>query len=134
MVFISLPLCVSTISNFIALSKISFISVINPFLVKHSPLKNITVGYGMGGNIVQDVAAVRALQEQTEEYLEKFYKTLDYCKKVFADPEYGEWYGYLRRDGKPTEPSTKGSTFKGPFHLPRMLSMVDVMIGEILGE
>ena len=52
----------------------------------------------------------------------------------FADPVYGEWYGYLRRDGKPTEPSTKGSTFKGPFHLPRMLSMVDVMIGEILGE
>ena len=68
-----------------------------------------------------------------EEYLDKFYKTLDYCQKVFADPEYGEWYGYLRRDGKPTEPSTKGSTFKGPFHLPRMLSMVDVMIGEILG-
>jgi N-acylglucosamine 2-epimerase len=53
---------------------------------------------------------------------------------VFADPKFGEWYGYLRRDGKPTEPSTKGSTFKGPFHLPRMLSMVDVMIGEILGE
>jgi N-acylglucosamine 2-epimerase len=68
-----------------------------------------------------------------EEYLDKFYKTLDYCQKVFADPEYGEWYGYLRRDSKPTEPSTKGSTFKGPFHLPRMLSMVDVMIGEILG-
>ena len=69
-----------------------------------------------------------------EEYLDKFYKTLEYCQKVFADTKYGEWYGYLRRDGKPTEPSTKGSTFKGPFHLPRMLSMVDVMIGEILGE
>ena len=57
---------------------------------------------------------------------------MDYCQRVFRDPEYGEWYGYLRRDGKPTMPSTKGSTFKGPFHLPRMLSMVDQMMGEVL--
>lgn len=69
-----------------------------------------------------------------EEYLEWFNKTLDYCKQYFSDPEYGEWYGYLRRDGKPTEPSTKGSTFKGPFHLPRMLISVDCMIGEILDK
>ena len=69
-----------------------------------------------------------------EEYLEKFYKTFDYCLEHFNDAEYGEWYGYLRRDGKPTMPACKGSTFKGPFHLPRMLSMVDCMIGEILGE
>ncbi len=69
-----------------------------------------------------------------EEYLEKFYKTFDYCCEVFSDEEYGEWYGYLRRDGKPTMPPCKGSTFKGPFHLPRMLSMVDVMLGQILGE
>lgn len=67
-----------------------------------------------------------------EKYLEWFQKTLDYCKEHFADAEYGEWYGYLRRDGLPTMPSTKGSTFKGPFHLPRMLIMVDTMIGEIL--
>ncbi len=65
-------------------------------------------------------------------YLDWFYKTIDYCKTYFADPEYGEWYGYLRRDGNPTMPSTKGSTFKGPFHLPRSLAMVDAMIGQIL--
>ena len=69
-----------------------------------------------------------------EEYLDWFYKTLEYCKTYFADPEYGEWYGYLRRDGKPTEPPCKGSTFKGPFHLPRMLTMVDCMISEILAR
>ncbi|MBR3804264.1 MAG: AGE family epimerase/isomerase [Clostridia bacterium] len=66
-----------------------------------------------------------------EEYLEKFYKTYDYAIEHFYDAEYGEWYGYLRRDGKPTMPSTKGSTFKGPFHLPRMLCMVDKLISEI---
>ena len=67
-------------------------------------------------------------------YLEKFEQTLDYCQAHFSDRAYGEWYGYLRRDGLPTMPSTKGSTFKGPFHLPRMLSMVDGMLKELLEE
>ena len=69
-----------------------------------------------------------------QEYFDWFMKTLDYCKAHFADKEYGEWYGYLRRDGKPTQPACKGSTFKGPFHLPRMLIMTDVMLTELLGE
>ncbi len=67
-----------------------------------------------------------------KEYLDWFDKTLEYCKAHFADPEYGEWYGYLRRDGLPTQPSTKGSTFKGPFHLPRALIMCDAMLGQLL--
>lgn len=69
-----------------------------------------------------------------EKYLDIFYKTLDYCKEHFSDPEYGEWYGYLRRDGLPTMPSTKGSTFKGPFHLPRCMIMVDKTIDAVLKE
>lgn len=69
-----------------------------------------------------------------EQYYDWFTKTLDYCKQVFSDPENGEWYGYLRRDGKPTMPSTKGSTFKGPFHLPRALSMADQMITDLLAK
>lgn len=67
-----------------------------------------------------------------EKYLNIFSLALHYCKRVFCDPEYGEWYGYLRRDGQPTMPSTKGSTFKGPFHLIRMLAMVDSLIDDIL--
>ncbi len=67
-----------------------------------------------------------------EKYLDWFYKTADYCKEHFADSEYGEWYGYLRRDGLPTQPSTKGSTFKGPFHMPRSMILVDKMVDEIL--
>ena len=69
-----------------------------------------------------------------EKYLDWFYKTLDYCKEHFADPDFGEWYGYLRRDGLPTQPSTKGSTFKGPFHMPRSMILVDTMISEILAR
>ena len=69
-----------------------------------------------------------------EEYLNWYFRTMDYCKEHFSDAEAGEWYGYLRRDGKPTEPSTKGSTFKGPFHLPRMLIMTDLMLNELLAR
>ena len=67
-----------------------------------------------------------------EKYFDWFEKTVAYCKEHFADPEYGEWYGYLRRDGLPTQPSTKGSTFKGPFHLPRALIQCDVILGQLL--
>lgn len=81
------------------------------------------------------IASLMAYRDTGDEYYaDWFFKTLDYCKEHFTDPEYGEWYGYLRRDGLPTEPSTKGSTFKGPFHLPRMLSMTDKMLDEILSK
>lgn len=81
------------------------------------------------------IASLMAYRDTGDEYyLDWFKKTLEYAKKVFSDPEYGDWYGYLRRDGKPTEPACKGSTFKGPFHLPRMLVMLDTMLGEILAK
>lgn len=67
-----------------------------------------------------------------EKYLDWFFKVADYCKTYFSDPEYGEWYGYLRRDGKPTMPACKGCTFKGPFHVPRALIITDCMLNEIL--
>ncbi|MGI8924053.1 MAG: AGE family epimerase/isomerase [Fimbriimonadales bacterium] len=44
----------------------------------------------------------------------------DWSFAHFADPEFGEWYGYLHRDGSVSS-QLKGSMFKGPFHLPRAL-------------
>ena len=38
----------------------------------------------------------------------------------FPDNEFGEWYGYLHRDGTVAQPA-KGNIFKGPFHIPRMM-------------
>nr|WP_326184674.1 AGE family epimerase/isomerase [uncultured Oscillibacter sp.] len=67
-----------------------------------------------------------------EKYFKWFEKVVAYVKEHFSDSAYGEWYGYLRRDGLPTMPSTKGSTFKGPFHLPRALIMCDTMLGQLL--
>lgn len=43
----------------------------------------------------------------------------DWAYKHFADPEFGEWYGYLHRDGRPSH-RAKGTHWKGPFHFPRM--------------
>ncbi len=44
----------------------------------------------------------------------------DWSFQHFADSEFGEWYGYLHRDGRISSP-VKGTMYKGPFHLPRML-------------
>jgi N-acylglucosamine 2-epimerase len=44
----------------------------------------------------------------------------DWSFKHFRDPEFGEWYGYLHRDGS-VSVRLKGNMWKGPFHLPRML-------------
>jgi N-acylglucosamine 2-epimerase len=40
----------------------------------------------------------------------------------FPDREMGEWYGYLHRDGRISNPA-KGNIWKGPFHIPRMYLM-----------
>lgn len=42
----------------------------------------------------------------------------DYAYSHFHDKEYGEWFGYLHRDGSLAQPA-KGNLFKGPFHLSR---------------
>ena len=47
----------------------------------------------------------------------------------FPDPVYGEWYGYLHRDGSVSQPA-KGNLYKGPFHLPRMLWRCMRLLGE----
>ncbi len=44
----------------------------------------------------------------------------DWSFKHFPDPEHGEWFGYLHRDGRLSS-RVKGGIYKGPFHLPRML-------------
>ena len=43
----------------------------------------------------------------------------DWTHTRFPDPEHGEWYGYLHRDGR-LSTRLKGNMWKGPFHVPRM--------------
>ena len=62
------------------------------------------------------------IHTKNKKYKEIFDKVCDYAFEHFSDKEYGEWFGYLRRDGKCTEPPCKGHTYKGPFHVMRMLA------------
>jgi N-acylglucosamine 2-epimerase len=55
-----------------------------------------------------------------EEYLYRHQKISEWTYAHFPDKEYGEWYGYLHRDGTVAQ-SAKGNLFKGPFHVPRMM-------------
>ncbi len=48
------------------------VAIIESLLAAEQGVKNLTVGYGQGGNMVQDVAALRALEEQTNHYLKLF--------------------------------------------------------------
>lgn len=52
---------------------------------------------------------------------EKWYEKIhEWSFNNFSDPVYGDWYGYLHRDGT-VALTYKGSSWKGPFHLPRQL-------------
>ena len=47
-------------------------AIIEALLAAEQGVKNITVGYGQCGNLVQDIAAIHTLQELTDEYLQKY--------------------------------------------------------------
>ena len=47
-------------------------AIIEALLAAEQGVKNITVGYGQCGNLVQDVAAICSLEKLTEEYLAKY--------------------------------------------------------------
>ena len=48
------------------------VAIIEALLAATQGVKDITVGYGQIGNLIQDVAAMRALAKQTKEYLHKY--------------------------------------------------------------
>lgn len=45
------------------------VAIIEALLAAEQGVKNLTIGYGQCGNLIQDVAAIRALEEQCDEYL-----------------------------------------------------------------
>jgi len=60
---------------------------------------------------------------KNEKCLTWFEKVHDYTWSHFADPEHGEWLGYLNRRGEVLLP-LKGGKWKGCFHVPRGLYQV----------
>ena len=66
-----------------------------------------------------------------EKYLQMHQQVSDWAYAHFPDKEYGEWYGYLHRDGTVAQPA-KGNLFKGPFHIPRMMIRGYMLCKELL--
>ncbi len=66
-------------------------------------------------------------------HFERFVQVLNYCHENFADPEHGEWFGYLDRHGKLTH-RFKGGAYKGCFHVPRALWRCEGMLRELLSQ
>lgn len=60
-----------------------------------------------------------------------FIKLHDYSFDHFSDRAYGEWFGYLDRQGKPVF-GLKGGKWKGFFHLPRMLMTCECWLKDMI--
>lgn len=63
-----------------------------------------------------------------EDWFEKIYR---WALARFPDRRYGEWFGYLHRDGSVSH-ELKGNMWKGPFHLPRMQLFCHLLLEEML--
>jgi N-acylglucosamine 2-epimerase len=53
-------------------------------------------------------------------YLQSWQQLDDYATRTFRDRAHGEWFGYCDRRGE-VATAMKGGTYKGIFHVPRML-------------
>ncbi len=66
------------------------------------------------------IATLMAFELTGDEKCAKWHEMVhEWAFGHFPDKEYGEWYGYLHRDGRLSVP-LKGNHWKGPFHVPRM--------------
>jgi N-acylglucosamine 2-epimerase len=65
-------------------------------------------------------------------YLDWHDKVREWTYAHFPDPEHGEWFGYLHRDGTVSH-RLKGNMWKGPFHTPRMLLNCCQLLEECAG-
>ena len=66
-------------------------------------------------------------------YLDMHRRVSEWAYARFPDAQYGEWYGYLHRDGTVAQPA-KGNLFKGPFHVPRMMIYGHMLCREIVAS
>ncbi|WP_074978516.1 AGE family epimerase/isomerase [Zhouia amylolytica] len=67
------------------------------------------------------VALAKAYEHTGDQRVLDWYeKVHNYAWSHFADPDNGEWFGYLNRAGKPLL-TLKGGKWKGCFHVPRAM-------------
>ena len=78
------------------------------------------------------IATLLAYQLTGDRKYEKWHDMIhEWVYRHFPDPEHGEWFGYLHRDGRISVP-LKGNLWKGPFHIPRMQMYAWQILDEII--
>lgn len=68
------------------------VAIIETLLAAEQGVRNVTAGYGQCGNLLQDVAAIRSLEELTQEYLKKF------GYEVYLTTVFHQWMGGFPAD------------------------------------
>jgi N-acylglucosamine 2-epimerase len=77
------------------------------------------------------IALLKGYMHTKDERCMHWFKIIhEYTWEHFADPEFGEWYGYLRRDGNVLLP-LKGGKWKGCYHVPRGLYQCWQVLGRL---
>ncbi|MCK4900995.1 MAG: AGE family epimerase/isomerase, partial [Anaerolineales bacterium] len=80
------------------------------------------------------IATLMAYQATGNEKYARWHQLIyDWAHQHFPDTEFGEWFGYLHRDGRISN-YMKGNIWKGPFHLPRMQLMCWRILEEMKKE
>lgn len=80
------------------------------------------------------IATLLAYQLTGDEKYARWHSMVhDWAYAHFPDPNHGEWFGYLHRDGT-VSTELKGNMWKGPFHLPRMQWYCWKLCEEMLGS
>lgn len=74
------------------------------------------------------IATLLAANLTGDTYYDEWYEKLhEYAFSHFSDVEFGEWYGYLHRDGSVSH-EQKGSLWKGPYHLLRAMMLCEQIL------
>lgn len=75
--------------------------------------------------------ALSAILTGNERHFKYFLKLHRYCKDYFSDPQYGEWYSMLRRDGSVLS-DRKGFELKGFYHVPRCVMQLVLLFDKYI--
>ena len=71
--------------------------------------------------------ALAAVLRDSPEHWSRFLDLHQWCQDHFYDPDYGEWYPELVRDGTP-KLTDKGTLWKAAYHLPRALMNIALLL------
>ncbi|MCQ2796344.1 MAG: AGE family epimerase/isomerase [Bacilli bacterium] len=81
--------------------------------------------------LIASLAAYKLTNDR--KYLSQFQLVHNYVFTHFKDKKYGEWFGYLHRDGTVSH-TQKGSMWKGPYHLIRCYILIESILDSIINK